>query len=669
MHLALYRSERPERFSEIIGQQHIVRILQNQIKTGDVAHAYLFTGTRGTGKTTTARILAKALNCLGNPDDGEIPCCECENCREIKAGRFIDVIELDAASQNGVGAMRDLIDSMQYPPRIGKYKIYIIDEVHMLSANAENAFLKTLEEPPENVIFILATTNPEKVRETIRSRCMRLDFRRISEDDLFAGMKRICQRKNIRITDGALQLIAQKGDGSARDSLSILEQCIMGRDELVDVDEVLEYTGSAGLDFYLNLTQSVLSHDMSSALSILSSSIRAGRDPRMLIADWLEHYRNLMVVRYVDNPQELINSSTENIERMRTQAAQLNAEMLETSIRLLSEYVNLMRYSTQPRILLETAVLHMMDGKARPASGVTEMLQMKPAEQQRVKALPIINTVPPEILAQSKKASDLFAQDAKEQPGSSGMGSNASTETPTETSSEVTSGASGIPILKSAPAEKPIEKPIETQTGVLGNTPAEGLKLQGMWEQIVDDLSQEDVSFKIFVGNNSYIEEFHDGQMILRVKPTKVPLAEDKKEAIQESARKHFGSHVFLIIRPDDGTGIKEERKAVAAESPANDVVTQDSLAPAEKAMPENHTMPSRASVPEPTSTQTAVPSAEPSMPLDTGSESDDVSIPSDYIPGDYEMAAEKNPSDGNVIDQITEEAGDLFGIPVQVIE
>lgn len=653
MHLALYRSERPERFSEIIGQQHIVRILQNQIKTGDVAHAYLFTGTRGTGKTTTARILAKALNCLGNPADGEIPCCECENCREIKTGRFIDVIELDAASQNGVGAMRDLIDSMQYPPRIGKYKIYIIDEVHMLSANAENAFLKTLEEPPENVIFILATTNPEKVRETIRSRCMRLDFRRISEDDLFAGMKRICQRKNIQITDGALQLIAQKGDGSARDSLSILEQCIMGRDELVDVDEVLEYTGSAGLDFYLNLTQSVLSHDMSGALSILSQSIRAGRDPRMLIADWLEHYRNLMVVRYVDNPQDLINSSTENIERMRAQATQLNSEMLETSIRLLSEYVNLMRYSTQPRILLETAVLHMMDGKAKPASRVTEMLQMKPAEQQRVNALPIINTVPPEILAQSKKASDLVKETAEpaESPvqGESVADADKASATP--------AGARAIPILKSTPAEKPIE----TQTGVPGNTPTESLNLQAMWEQIVEDLSQQDVSFKIFVGNHSYIEEFHNGQMVLRVKTTKIPLAEAKKEEIQASARKFFGSHVFLIIRPDDGSATKETRKA---ESSPHGTMTEATPAPAPTPTP------------APAPKQSAPLTMENKAPLDTGSESDEVSIPSDYIPGGYEMMDAETPStqvadasQGDVIDQITEKAGDLFGIPVEVIE
>ena len=655
MHLALYRSERPERFSEIIGQQHIVRILQNQIKTGDVAHAYLFTGTRGTGKTTTARILAKALNCLGNPEDGEIPCCECENCREIKAGRFIDVIELDAASQNGVGAMRDLIDSMQYPPRIGKYKIYIIDEVHMLSSNAENAFLKTLEEPPENVIFILATTNPEKVRETIRSRCMRLDFRRISEDDLFAGMKRICQRKNIQITDGALQLIAQKGDGSARDSLSILEQCIMGRDELVDVDEVLEYTGSAGLDFYLELTQSVLTHDMSSALSILSRSIRAGRDPRMLIADWLEHYRNLMVVRYVDKPQDLINSSAENIERMRAQASQLNAEMLETSIRLLSEYVNLMRYSTQPRILLETAVLHMMDGKAKPASQATEMIQMKPAEHQRVKAIPIINKVTPEILAQSKKASDLIAsQPQAKEPAESPV--PAESPAPVDKDSEIPTGAGyrAIPILKSAPAERPIEKPT---TGA-SNAPAENLDLKEMWEQIVDDVSQEDVSFRIFVGNNSHIEEFHNGQMVLRVKPTKVPLAEDKKEAIQESARNHFGSHVFLIIRPDDG-------KSTASENPdpVQTGTPQKSAKPANTAPMEA----SAPSAPEPT----APAPMEKKMPLDTGSEGDEVSIPSDYIPGDYGMTMDEgnSTSDGDVIDQITEEAGDLFGIPVQVIE
>ena len=353
MHLALYRSERPERFNEISGQKHIVRILQHQLETDNVSQAYLFTGTRGTGKTTTARILAKALNCTGNPADGQLPCGECENCKAIKDGRFLDVIEMDAASNNGVDDIRDLIDRVNYPPMVGRYKVYIIDEVHMLSTSAENAFLKTLEEPPEHVIFILATTNPEKVRETIRSRCMRLDFRRVSEEDLIEGMARICRRKQVNITRDALALVAQKADGSVRDGLSILEQCISGGDALVDLETVEDYLGSAGLDFYLGLTQNVIEHNMAEALKRVGDALRTGCDAKQIFSDWLEHYRNLMVVRYVDDAKRLINASEENIGRMRLQASQMDADSLEVSIRLLSEYINLARYSTQPRILLK----------------------------------------------------------------------------------------------------------------------------------------------------------------------------------------------------------------------------------------------------------------------------------------------------------------------------
>ena len=195
MQPALYRAERPEVFEEIIGQKHIVRILQNQIRTGTVSQAYLFAGTHGTGKTSTARILAKAVNCMaGEPGDpgADLPCGKCENCEAIREGRFVDVIELDAASNNGVDDLRAIIEMVKYPPAVGRYKVYIIDEVHMLSTAAENAFLKTLEEPPEHAIFILATTDPQKVRSTIRSRCMQLNFRRVTEEELVEGMKRIC---------------------------------------------------------------------------------------------------------------------------------------------------------------------------------------------------------------------------------------------------------------------------------------------------------------------------------------------------------------------------------------------------------------------------------------------------------------------------------------------
>ena len=222
---ALYRENRPEVFDEILGQEHIVKILKHQIATDTVSHAYLFCGTRGTGKTTTARILAKAVNCA---DEGctDKPCGKCDNCRAIADGNFMDVIEIDAASNNGVDNIRELRESVKYPPTVGRKKVYIIDEVHMLSSGAFNALLKTLEEPPENVMFILATTDPEKLPQTVLSRCMRLDFKRVPAQVIMDNMKAICTKNGVDITDGALRLLASNADGSVRDSLSILEQCM-----------------------------------------------------------------------------------------------------------------------------------------------------------------------------------------------------------------------------------------------------------------------------------------------------------------------------------------------------------------------------------------------------------------------------------------------------------
>ncbi|MBQ1228271.1 MAG: DNA polymerase III subunit gamma/tau, partial [Firmicutes bacterium] len=249
MYQALYRAYRPEVFEEILGQEHIIRILKNQIATDSVSHAYLFCGTRGTGKTTTARILAKGLNCLS---DGGRPCGHCANCMAIKEGSFMDVIEMDAASNNGVENIRELRESVKYPPVIGRKKIYIIDEVHMLSTGAFNALLKTLEEPPENVIFILATTEPQKLPATILSRCMRLDFRRVPENTLVSGMARICNDRGINVTEGALRLIAANADGSVRDGLSILDQCISSGQDEVTREDVLEFLGTSGIETFID---------------------------------------------------------------------------------------------------------------------------------------------------------------------------------------------------------------------------------------------------------------------------------------------------------------------------------------------------------------------------------------------------------------------------------
>ena len=588
MHLALYRSERPERFNEIIGQKHIVRILQHQLETDNVSQAYLFTGTRGTGKTTTARILAKALNCTGNPADGQLPCGECENCKAIKEGRFLDVIEMDAASNNGVDDIRDLIDRVNYPPMVGRYKVYIIDEVHMLSTSAENAFLKTLEEPPEHVIFILATTNPEKVRETIRSRCMRLDFRRVSEDDLIEGMERICRRKQVNITRDALALVAQKADGSVRDGLSILEQCISGGDALVDLETVEDYLGSAGMDFYLGLTQNVIEHNMAEALKRVGDALRTGCDAKQIFSDWLEHYRNLMVVRYVDDAKRLINASEENIGRMRLQASQMDADSLEVSIRLLSEYINLARSSTQPRILLETAALHLMNGKAVPSSKVAEMLQLAKAELKKV---PLIPTAPTAAVTETSDAAETsFYED--------------------------------------------------------------GFEPEAVWDRIVDIVAQDaGASFRIMVGSTSRIESYRNGELSILVKANKIDLANDSKAEIQAAARQILGEHAVVTLRSDDGKG------APTGTAPARDVKPVAAVKPSNPPAAE----PSRP-IPE-------VPAypAEPEFGI--GDEGVDEIVPSDYnMMGGVDYPTRMEQKD-DIVTEIAEEAGNLFGTSVEIID
>ena len=363
MYTALYRAQRPEIFSEILGQEHIVKILKHQIATDTVSHAYLFCGTRGTGKTTTARILAKAVNCLAEPGDisdeeGDVrPCGHCANCEAIKNGTFMDVIEIDAASNNGVDSIRELRESVKYPPAAGRKKVYIIDEVHMLSTGAFNALLKTLEEPPENVMFILATTEPQKLPATILSRCMRLDFKRVPLQTLAGGMKRICEEKGVEITDSALKLLANSADGSVRDGLSILDQVLSAGDTYIDRDKVLEYIGTAGEDFFIELTELVAVHNVSEALVLLDRALADGKDVKQLMKDWVSHYRSLLITKFIRNPEDMLNLSTENIERIRQQSRQISLEEINDAILRLSKTINDARWSTQPRILLELAIV------------------------------------------------------------------------------------------------------------------------------------------------------------------------------------------------------------------------------------------------------------------------------------------------------------------------
>jgi DNA polymerase-3 subunit gamma/tau len=361
MYTALYRSFRPETFDAVLGQEHIVKILRNQIKTETTGHAYLFCGTRGTGKTTTARLLAKGVNCSSS--DHDKPCGQCAHCLSIKDGTFMDVIEIDAASNNGVENIRELRESVKYPPVAGKCKVYIIDEVHMLSTGAFNALLKTLEEPPERVMFILATTEVQKLPATILSRCLRLDFKRIPEQILKQGMREICGTIGVKISDAALGLIAANADGSVRDALSLLDQCISTGEQSVTREAVLELLGTAGEEIFVEMTDLILGHQVAEALLLLDKVIADGKDVRQFMKDWVSHFRSLLMTKFIKNPEDILNMSCENVERVRRQSEQTDLSFINDCIIKISQTLSEAKWSTQPRILLELCVVKLATGE------------------------------------------------------------------------------------------------------------------------------------------------------------------------------------------------------------------------------------------------------------------------------------------------------------------
>ncbi len=354
---ALYREWRPRTFYDVVGQEHITTTLKNQILNNRIAHAYLFCGTRGTGKTSTAKVFAKALNCL-NLKDGE-PCNECEMCKKINEGLAIDVTELDAASNNGVDKIRDIIDDVKYPPQEARYKVYIMDEVHMLSAGAVNAFLKTLEEPPNNVIFILATTDPQKLPITILSRCQRFDFKRINNSDITARLRKIVNDQNVLADERSLNLIARVSDGAMRDSLSILDQAISMGNGNVDYNTVVSMLGLVTNEHLFNLVNAIILRSVEKSIEIIEDVIYSGKDIYLFIKDLIAHYRNLLMVKVTNNPEEVLDMSEENIALIKEQGARLRAEEIMRCIRTLQEAENNAKLSKQARLYCELAVIKM----------------------------------------------------------------------------------------------------------------------------------------------------------------------------------------------------------------------------------------------------------------------------------------------------------------------
>ena len=354
MYQVLYRKWRPKTFADVSGQPQATVTLQNEIKIGRINHAYLFTGSRGTGKTTCAKIFAKAVNCL-NTTDGN-PCGECENCKGIESGEILDIVEMDAASNRGIDDIRDIIDKAQFAPAKAKYRVYIVDEVHMLTDQAFNALLKTLEEPPKHVIFILATTEVHKLPATIVSRCQRFDFHRIPADAIADRLEYVSQQENVNITRDAALLIAAVADGALRDALSLLDRCI-ALDTNVDSDIVRKAAGLAKRDYLFDLASCCINKNVAKALEIIDSLYTQAKDMTRLCDEIIDHFRNLMIIKTVKNPKEFLVMSEDEFDNAQTQADYLSLEEIVYIMDVLEQSYQRMGRGSSNRTELETALV------------------------------------------------------------------------------------------------------------------------------------------------------------------------------------------------------------------------------------------------------------------------------------------------------------------------
>lgn len=383
---ALYRKFRPDNFADVKGQDHIVTTLTNQINANRIGHAYLFCGTRGTGKTTVAKILAKAVNCQ-HPVNGS-PCNECEMCRAIQAGTSMNVIEIDAASNNGVDNIREIREEVTYRPTEGNYKVYIIDEVHMLSTGAFNALLKTLEEPPSYVIFILATTEAHKIPITILSRCQRYDFHRITIDTIAARLEELLKAEGVEAEEKAIRYVAKAGDGSMRDALSLLDQCIafyLG--QTLTYDKVLEVLGAVDTEVFSQLLRQVLKGNVTGAIRILEDLVVGGRELSQFVGDFTWYMRNLLLVKTSENPEDAIDVSSENLKLLKEESEMTDVETLMRYIRVFSDLSNQIRFATQKRVLVEIALIKL----CRPAmeTNLDSVLDRIRVLEQRMEEAPV----------------------------------------------------------------------------------------------------------------------------------------------------------------------------------------------------------------------------------------------------------------------------------------
>ncbi len=391
---ALYRKYRPQTFSDVVGQEHITETLKNELSSGKTVHAYLFTGTRGTGKTSCAKILAKAVNCL-NPDNGD-PCLSCESCLAVAEGENTDIVEIDAASNNGVDNIRELREQVSFAPSMSKYRVYIIDEVHMLSGGAFNALLKTLEEPPEHVIFILATTEVHKLPATILSRCQRFDFKRIDVDSICERIRFIAEKEGLTVTDGAATLIAAAADGGMRDALSILDLCASGSREITE-QTVEAVCGMAGGEYLIKLADYIKNRGTENALMLIDKLYSASADMGRLLTELTSHYRDLMVIKTVKGDKKPIVCSADKLKTLENQAENYDIKDIMYALSLLQQSAPLMQSGSRRSVMEMTVIKLCTPELCFDLAALERRISALESGAVRIKAEPQIKEVKAEV--------------------------------------------------------------------------------------------------------------------------------------------------------------------------------------------------------------------------------------------------------------------------------
>ena len=511
---ALYRAWRPETFSEICGQEAITRTLKRQVMTGHIAHAYLFCGTRGTGKTTAAKVLSRAINCL-NPRDGD-PCGECEICLALKQESSMDVLEIDAASNNGVDEIRDLREKIKYPPALTRYKVYIIDEVHMLSTGAFNALLKTLEEPPKHAVFILATTEPQRLPATILSRCQRFDFHRISLDVIIERLKVVLAGIGRSASEEALAEIARAAEGAMRDALSLLDVCLSYTDGEVSGQLARDVLGTAGRGAMFEFVDALIDGDAASALGQIDQVMRQGSDPQVFIRDTVTHLRGVMLAGAVaDDLEGLLEITPEDAERFVEQSKRIHADALDRMLGLFMKAEPDTKWASRPRTILELAAVRACHPEKEADATVWERLdRVEKLVEQGAVAAPRARARAAAPKAEEKKA-----------------------EVPTP-----------------APRVTPAEEPPQAYTDVISTLKAENPSIRKPLDAM---------RFIRFDGNQVVVE-FAKKAMMDKM------LLERKKKMIQEALSEAFGQPVGIAMNIEGS--VQAEKKV---SDTARDVINQ----------------------------------------------------------------------------------------------